>query len=79
MIIEPIEAENAVRKSKEDVIIIPCVEEFRLSSKHYTLNREAVTELLYKDEDFIMRIDVEVRSPSTIEILETFFISVSIQ
>lgn len=68
---------QVVRKIKEDTVVVPCVEEIKLTGRFYTLSREALGQA-YRDEDFLLRINVEVKSPDPIDILETQFISVSV-
>ncbi|EAA11770.4 AGAP006517-PA [Anopheles gambiae str. PEST] len=65
---------QVVRKIKEDTVVVPCVEEIKLTGRFYTLSREALGQA-YRDEDFLLRINVEVKSPDPIDILETQFIS----
>uniref|UniRef100_A0A182Q4N5 Trafficking protein particle complex subunit 11 n=1 Tax=Anopheles farauti TaxID=69004 RepID=A0A182Q4N5_9DIPT len=66
--------DGQVRKIKEDTVVVPCVEEIKLTGRFYTLSREALGQA-YRDEDFVLRINVEVKSPDPIDILETQFIS----
>lgn len=66
--------EDLVRKIKEDTVVLPCVEEVKLSGRFYTLSRQPLTKA-YKDEDFILRVNVEVKAPDGLDILETHFIS----
>uniref|UniRef100_A0A182PS03 Trafficking protein particle complex subunit 11 n=1 Tax=Anopheles epiroticus TaxID=199890 RepID=A0A182PS03_9DIPT len=65
---------QVVRKIKEDTVVVPCVEEIKLIGRFYTLSREALGQA-YRNEDFLLRINVEVKSPDPIDILETQFIS----
>lgn len=67
---------DGVRKTKEDIIIIPCIEEFKLSGKFYTLSKQALTKA-FRNEDFLFRMDIEVKAPCDIDILDMFLISVS--
>lgn len=66
-----------VRKYRDDVVIIPCIEEFNLRGRFYTLNRQALTRA-YRKEDFLLRIDIDVKSSCDIDILDMFLICVSI-
>uniref|UniRef100_A0A182NIX3 Trafficking protein particle complex subunit 11 n=1 Tax=Anopheles dirus TaxID=7168 RepID=A0A182NIX3_9DIPT len=66
--------DGQVRKIKEDTVVVPCVEEIKLTGRFYTLSREALGQA-YRDEDFVLRVNVEVKSPDPIDILETQFIS----
>lgn len=65
-----------VRKYREDVVIIPCVEEFGVRARLFTLNKQALAKAL-KDEDFLMRVDVDVKASASVDILDMFFICVS--
>lgn len=65
---------NLVRKKRDDIIIIPCVEEFHFESKFYTLNRKPATSC-FKDEDIIMRCTLRMSSPFKIDIVDAFFIA----
>ncbi|XP_049298496.1 trafficking protein particle complex subunit 11 [Anopheles funestus] len=68
------EDEQVVRKIKEDTVVVPCVEEIKLTGRFYTLSREALGQA-YRNEDFLLRINVEIKSPDPIDILETQFVS----
>lgn len=68
--------EEQVRKIKEDTIVVPCVEEIKLSGRFYTLSRQSLTRA-YKSEDFLLRVNMEVKAPDGVDVLETQFISVS--
>ena len=65
---------NLVRKKRDDILIIPCVEEFNFESKLYTLNRKPATSC-FKDEDIIMRCTMKMTSPFIIDIVDAFFIA----
>lgn len=65
---------NMVRKKRDDILIIPCVEEFHFESKFYTLNRKQATNC-FKNEDLIMRCTLKMTSPFNIEIVEAFFVA----
>lgn len=65
---------NKLRKRRDDILIVPCVEEFHFESKFYTLNRQPATSL-FKDEDFIMRCTLKMTSPFNIEIIDSFFLA----
>lgn len=65
---------NIVRKKRDDILIVPCVEEFHFESKFYTLNRMPATSC-FKDEDIIMRCTLKMTSPFNIEIVDAFFIA----
>lgn len=67
---------QALKKTKIDTIILPCVYEFKFTARLYTLSRQALMRA-YKDEDFLMRVNIEVMAPFEIEILDRFFVSVS--
>ncbi|XP_058120118.1 trafficking protein particle complex subunit 11 isoform X2 [Anopheles coustani] len=66
--------DGQVRKIKEDTVVVPCVEEIKLTGRFYTLSRDALGQA-YRNEDFLLRVNVEVKSPDPIDILETQFIS----
>ncbi|XP_058056020.1 trafficking protein particle complex subunit 11 [Anopheles bellator] len=66
--------DEQVRKIKEDTVVIPCVEEIKLTGRFYTLSREALGQA-YRNEDFLLRLNMEVKSPDPINILETQFVS----
>lgn len=65
---------NLVRKKRDDIIIIPCVEEFHFESKFYTLNRKPATSC-FKDEEIIMRCTLRMSSPFALDIVDAFFIA----
>lgn len=65
---------NKLRKRRDDILIVPCVEEFHFESKFYTLNR-APAMSVFKDEDFIMRCSLKMTSPFNIEIIDAFFLA----
>lgn len=67
---------SALKKTKTDTIILPCVNEFKFTARLYTLSRQALMRA-YKSEDFLMRVNIEVMAPFEIEILDRFFVSVS--
>lgn len=66
--------EDQVRKIKEDTVVVPCVEEIKLSGRFYTLSRQPLLRA-YKNEDFILRLNMEVKAPDGLDVLETQFIS----
>lgn len=68
---------DGVRKVRDDTIIIPCVEEFALQGRFYTLNKQAMTRG-FRNEDFLFRVDLEVKSWCDIDILDMFLICVSV-
>lgn len=68
---------GTIKKIKEDTIVVACVDEFNLNGRFYTLSRQALMRA-YRNEDFIFRVNLDVKAPVEIEILELFFISVSI-
>lgn len=65
---------NLVRKKRDDILIIPCVEEFHFESKLYTLNRKPASSC-FKDEDLIMRCTLKMTSPFNIDIVDAFLIA----
>lgn len=67
---------SALKKTKTDTVILPCVNEFKFTARLYTLSRQALMRA-YKSEDFLMRVNIEVIAPFEIEILDRFFVSVS--
>ncbi|XP_055608810.1 trafficking protein particle complex subunit 11 isoform X2 [Uranotaenia lowii] len=64
-------SDGLVRKTKEDTILLPCVEEIKLTGRFYTLNRLPMGSMAYRNEDFILRVNMEVRAPDGIDILQT--------
>lgn len=68
---------TAVKKLKDDVVIIPCVEEFSFQGRFYALNRQALTKA-YRNEDFLFRANVNVKAECNIDILDMFMICVSV-
>lgn len=68
--------DDGVKKVKEDIVIIPCVEEFSLQARFYTLNKQALVRA-FRNEDFLFRVDLEVKATCDIDILDMFLISVS--
>lgn len=68
--------EEQVRKIKEDTVVVPCVEEIKLIGRFYTLSRQPLARA-YKSEDFLLRVNMEVKAPDGVDVLGTQFISVS--
>lgn len=66
-----------VKKIKDDTITVTCAEEFSFIARFYTLSRQALMRA-YKNEDFLLRINMDIKSTVDIEILDLFLISVSI-
>lgn len=66
--------DNLMKKMREDIIIVPCVEEIKFVSRFYTLNKNALDKCL-KNEDFLMRVNVEVKSPFPLDIVDVCFLS----
>lgn len=64
-----------VRKYRDDVVIIPCVEEFAVRGRFFTLNKQSLSRAL-RDEDLLLRVDVEVKASCSLDILDMFFICV---
>jgi trafficking protein particle complex subunit 11 len=65
---------NVVRKRHDDILIVPCVEEFSFESKFYSLDRKPLTNC-FENEEFLMRLSLKTKSPFNIDILEAFFIA----
>lgn len=65
---------TSLKKTKTDTIILPCVNEFKFTARLYTLSRQALMRA-YKNEDFLLRVNIEVMAPFEIEILDRFFVS----
>ncbi|CAD7004746.1 unnamed protein product [Ceratitis capitata] len=65
--------ESRLRKTREDTINIECALDFRFSARFYTLSKRPLTKV-YRGENFLLRANIEVRSPVDIDILETYFI-----
>lgn len=68
--------ENCVKKTKEDTIMIPCQDEIHLTATFYTLNRKVLFKA-YQNEDFILRIQMEVKATCDIDILDATLLTVS--
>nr|XP_029726510.1 trafficking protein particle complex subunit 11 isoform X1 [Aedes albopictus] len=66
--------EEQVRKIKEDTVVVPCVEEIKLIGRFYTLSRQPLARA-YKSEDFLLRVNMEVKAPDGVDVLGTQFIS----
>lgn len=66
--------DDAVIKSKKDIIIVQCATEFICTGRFLTLNKNALTQAI-KYEDFFLQIELEIKS-TDIEILDIFLISV---
>lgn len=65
---------NLVRKKRDNILIIPCVEEFHFEGQFFTLNRRpALT--CYRNEDLILRCTLKMTSPFSLEIIDAFFIA----
>lgn len=67
---------SGVRKFREDVVIIPCVEEFAVRARFFQLNKQSLR-MAYQAEDFLLRVDIEMKANCSIEILDMFLITVS--
>lgn len=67
--------DNLVKKIKEEIIIVPCMEEIKLSCKFYTLNHQPLLTRCFKDEDFLMRVNLEIKSPFHLDIVDVNFIT----
>lgn len=65
---------DAVIKSKRDIIIIQCATEFVCAGRFLSLNKNALTQAI-KYEDFFLQIELEIKS-TDVEILDIFLISV---
>lgn len=63
-----------VRKCREDVLIVPCVAEMALRARFYTLNKQPLRRA-YCAEDVLLRVDVEVRAPCAVDVLDMFLIA----
>lgn len=68
--------ETRLRKSREDTLVVRCVNEFKFSARFYTMNRRPLTQV-YRGENFLLRANTEVVAPDELEILDSFFICVS--
>ena len=67
-------ANNLVQKMREEIVIVPCVKEMKLTSKLYTLNRQPLLNC-YQNEDFLMHVSFEIQSPFNLDIIDAYFIS----
>ncbi|XP_054735288.1 trafficking protein particle complex subunit 11 [Anastrepha obliqua] len=65
--------ESRLRKTREDTINIKCDMDFRFSARFYTLSKRRLLKV-YRGENFLLRANIEVRSPVDVDILETYFI-----
>lgn len=65
---------NLVRKRRDNILIVPCVEEFCFESRLYSLDRKPLT-TCYSNEEFLMRLSLRPRSPFNVDILDAFFIA----
>jgi trafficking protein particle complex subunit 11 len=74
--IQIIYLDEQMQKIREDTIVVPCVEAIRFSGRFYTLSRQALMRA-YKNEDLLLRVNVEVKAACEIDILDITFISVS--
>lgn len=69
--------ETRLRKSREDTLLLHCVNEFKFSARFYTMNRRPLSQV-YRGENFLLRANTEVVAPDELEILDSFFICVSL-
>ncbi|CAO1400963.1 unnamed protein product [Diamesa tonsa] len=67
-------ANNLVQKMREEIVIVPCVEEMKLTTKLYTLNRDPLLKC-YQNEDFLMHVSFEIQSPFNLDIIDAYFVS----
>lgn len=67
--------DEAIVKSKNDTILIPCVSEFAFTGNFFSLNREPIRKAI-KNEEFLFQVELEIKSLD-IEILDMFLITVS--
>lgn len=65
---------NVIRKKRDNILIVPCIEEFHFESKFYTLNRIPATSC-FKDEDIVLRCTLKMTSPFNLDIVDAFFIA----
>lgn len=68
--------ETRLRKSREDTLLLHCVNEFKFNARFYTMNRRPLSQV-YRGENFLLRANTEVVAPDELEILDSFFICVS--
>lgn len=69
--------ETRLRKSREDILLLHCVDEFKFNARFYTMNRRPLRQV-YRGENFLLRANTEVVAPDELEILDSFFICVSL-
>lgn len=62
-----------LKKTKEESLQVTCAKEFSFSGRFYTLDRKAL-EKVYRGENFLLRANIKIQSPSELEILDTYFI-----
>ena len=65
---------NLVQKNREEIVIVPCVEEMKFNSKLFTLNRQPLLNC-YQNEDFLMHVSFEIQSPFNLDIIDAYFVS----
>lgn len=68
--------DSRIRKIRDDIFTISCIQEFKFCGRFYTLSRQALTKV-YRGENFLFRANLEVQSTSDLDIFDTFFICVS--
>lgn len=69
--------ENSLRKTQDTVLTVRCNSEFKFKGQFYTLNRMPLMKI-YRGENFLFRAGVQVQADVELDILETYFICVSI-
>ncbi|KAM8710055.1 hypothetical protein ACLKA7_016795 [Drosophila subpalustris] len=65
--------ETRLRKSREDILTVRCIGDFKFSARFYTLNRRPLSQV-YRGENFLLRANTEVLAVDEVEILDSFFI-----
>lgn len=69
--------DKQIRKTKNEIIKLNCISEFKFFGRFYTLNRKPLLKA-YCGEDFLFRANIEIQAPCDLDILETYFICVSL-
>lgn len=70
-------SESSLRKTQDTMLSVKCEPEFKFQGRFYTLNRKPLTKI-YRGENFLLRVGLEVQTDIELDILETYFVCVSI-
>lgn len=69
--------ETRLRKSREDTLTVRCYGDFKFNARFYTMDRKPLNQV-YRGENFLLRANTEVVAVDDVEILDSFFICVSL-